>query len=336
MARYAATRLLLTIPVLWVLLTIIFVLLRVMPGDPVLAMLGGRNVSPEVVAEYRQRLGLDRPIWVQYGEYLARIARGDFGRSLRTGRPVLEELMARFPATLELAVAAMVVAAVVGLVGGMLAATRPDRPVDHAIRLANIGLFAVPIFWLGLMLQMVFAVRLRWFPVGGRLDPVTASLFEPRTGFLTLDALLAGDWRVLGSALHHLVLPAFTLGLALSGVVGRLSRARLLEELSSDYVRTARAKGLPEIRVVARHALKNAFIPIVTLIGLQLALLLAGAVLTETVFSWPGIGRYLLTSIDYRDFPAIQGSVVFIALFISLVNLLVDLTYPLLDPRVRL
>lgn len=335
MARYAAARLLLTVPVVWILVTAIFIVLRILPGDPVLVILGGRNVPPERIAEYRQRLGFDRPLPVQYVEYLGQILRGDFGESLRTRRPVLQELVERFPATLELAVAGMVIASALGLVSGVVAATRADRPADHAMRLANVGLFAMPVFWLGLMLQMVFAVRLGWFPVGGRLDPLTAAFFEPVTGFYVLDAALKRDWEALRGALHHLALPALTLGLVLSGVVGRLSRARLVDVLASDFVRTARAKGLPEAQVIGRHALRNALIPIVTVIGLQFALLLAGAVLTETVYSWPGIGRYLLTSIDYRDYPAVQGSVVGIALFISTVNLLVDLTYPLIDPRIR-
>lgn len=335
MARYVAARLLLTVPVVWILLTVIFVVLRIIPGDPVRVVMGGRNVPPERIEEYRQRLGLDRPLPVQYVEYLGRVMRGDFGVSLRTHRPVAAELLNHLPATIELAVGGMAVAAAVGLVSGVIAATRPDRPADHAMRLANVGLFAMPVFWLGLMLQMIFAVELRWFPAGGRLDPVSAALFEPITGLLTVDALLKRDWTTLASALHHLALPAVTLGLVLSGVVGRLSRARLLEVLASDFVRTARSKGVPEARVVARHALRNALIPIVTVVGLQFALLLAGAVLTETVYSWPGIGRFLLISIDYRDFPAIQGSVVWIALLVSTVNLLVDLSYPLIDPRVR-
>lgn len=335
MGRYIAARIGLMVPILLILVSVMFVILRIMPGDPVLAMLGGRNVSPEVIEEYRRRLGLDRPIAVQYVEYLGQILRGDFGVSMRTGRPVIQELMDRFPATLELAVAGMAVAFALGLAGGMLAATRADRPADHAMRLASVGFFAMPVFWLGLMLQMIFSVRLGWFPVGGRLDPVTQALFEPITGFYALDALIQRDWSALGAALRHLVLPAVTLGLVLSGLVGRLSRTRLLEVLSADYIRTARSKGLGERRVLWVHALRNALIPIVTVVGMQFALLLAGAVLTETVFSWPGIGRYLLTSIDYRDFPAIQGTVVFIALFVSLVNLLVDLAYPLIDPRVR-
>lgn len=335
MARYIAARIVLMVPILLILVTVMFVILRVMPGDPVLAMLGGRNVAPEVIEQYRGRLGLNKPIAVQYAEYLAQLARFDFGVSMRTGRPVTTELMARFPATLELAVSGMIVAFALGLSGGMLAATRPDRAADHAMRLANVGFFAMPIFWLGLMLQMVFAVRLGWFPVGGRLDPITQAMFEPITGFYALDAILQRDWTVLRASLRHLILPAITLGVVLSGLVGRLSRTRLLEVLDADYVRTARSKGLNESRVLWVHALRNAMIPIVTVVGMQFALLLAGAVLTETVFSWPGIGRYLLVSIDYRDFPAIQGTVVFIALFISLVNLLVDLTYPLIDPRVR-
>jgi ABC-type dipeptide/oligopeptide/nickel transport system permease component len=333
--RYILARLALTVPMLVILLTVVFLILRVIPGDPCLAMLGGRNVGPEQIENCRRGLGVDRPVWVQYLTYLGRIGRGDFGDSIRTGLPVVAELLLRFPATIELAVAGMLVATLVGMATGIFAATHSDRLADHVIRLFNIAAFAMPVFWIGLMLLIIFAVHLRWLPVGGRLDPVTGAFFEPVTGFYVLDTLLRGNLEAFVDVVRHLVLPAVTLGLVVSGFIGRMSRTSMLEVLGREYVTTARSKGLREATVVGRHALRNALIPIVTVIGLQFALLMGGAILTETVYSWPGIARYLLESIENRDFPAIQGTVVFIALFISAVNLAVDVFYARLDPRVR-
>ncbi|MDR7543455.1 MAG: ABC transporter permease [Armatimonadota bacterium] len=333
--RYILARLALTVPMLIILLTVVFLILRVIPGDPCLAMLGGRNVGPEQIQNCRQALGVDRPVWVQYLAYLGGIGRGDFGDSIRTGLPVITELLLRFPATIELAVAGMLVATLLGMSTGIFAATHSDRLADHVIRLFNIAAFAMPVFWIGLMLLIIFAVNLRWLPVGGRLDPVTGAFFDPVTGFYVLDTLLRGNLEAFVDVVRHLVLPATTLGLVVSGFIGRMSRTSMLEVLGREYVTTARSKGLREATVVGRHALRNALIPIVTVIGLQFALLMGGAILTETVYSWPGIARYLLESIENRDFPAIQGTVVFIALFISAVNLAVDVFYARLDPRVR-
>jgi peptide/nickel transport system permease protein len=297
--------------------------------------LGGRNVGAEQIRSCRAQLGVDRPITVQYLRYLGSIVRGDFGDSISSGLPVTTELVERFPATFELAIAGMVVATLMGMGTGIFAATHSDRPSDHAIRLFNIASFAMPVFWIGLMLLIVFAVNLRWLPVGGRLDPVIGVSFEPITRLYVLDTLLRGDLAAFVDVLRHLILPALTLGLVVSGFIGRMSRTSMLEVLGREYVTAARAKGLREGVVVGKHALRNALIPIVTVIGLQFALLMGGAILTETVFSWPGVARYLLLSIDNRDFPAIQGTVVFIALFISAVNLIVDVLYARLDPRVR-
>jgi peptide/nickel transport system permease protein len=333
--RYILARLALTVPMLLILLTVVFLILRVIPGDPCLAMLGGRNVGPEQIASCRKGLGVDRPLHVQYLAYLGGITRGDLGQSIRTGLPVSAELAERFPATFELAVAGVVIATVVGMITGIFAATRSDRPADHAIRLFNIASFAMPIFWIGLMLLIVFAVRLRWLPVGGRLDPVAGASFEPITRFYLLDTLLRGDLATFVDALRHLLLPAVTLGLVNSGFIGRMSRTSMLEVLGHEYVTAARAKGLRETVVIGRHALRNALIPIVTVVGLHFALLMGGAILTETVYSWPGVARYLLESIENRDFPAIQGTVVFIALFISAANLAADVLYARIDPRVR-
>ena len=333
--RHILARLALTVPMLLILLTIVFLILRVIPGDPCLAMLGGRNVGPEQIQNCRVQLGVDRPIAVQYMRYLGGIVRGDFGESIRTSLPITTELLERFPATFELAMAGMVVAIVLGMGTGIYAATHSDRAVDHAIRLFNIASFAMPVFWIGLMLLIIFAVDLRWLPVGGRIDPVMGAFFEPVTRLYLIDTLIRGNVEAFVDVLRHLILPSLTLGLVVSGFIGRMSRTSMLEVLGREYVTAARAKGLRESVVVGKHALRNALIPIVTVIGLQFALLMGGAILTETVFSWPGVARYLLESIENRDFPAIQGTVVFIALFISAVNLVVDVLYARLDPRVR-
>jgi peptide/nickel transport system permease protein len=333
--RYILARLALTIPMLLILLTVVFLILRVIPGDPCLAMLGGRNVGPEQIASCRTSLGVDRPVHVQFLSYLRGIVRGDFGESIRSGLPVLTELFERFPATIELAFSGMFIAVLLGMLTGIFAATHSDRPSDHAVRLFNIASFAMPIFWIGLMFISIFAVRLRWLPVGGRLDPVAGAAFEPITRFYLLDTLLQRDIPTFLDVLRHLIMPAFTLGLVVSGFIGRMARTSMLEVLGKEYVTAARSKGLTERVVIGKHALRNALIPIVTVIGLQFALLMGGAILTETVYSWPGVARFLLESIENRDFPAIQGTVVFIALFISAVNLSVDILYARLDPRVR-
>ncbi len=335
MLRYILTRLALTIPMLLILLTVVFVILHVLPGDPCLAMLGGRNVGPEDITRCREQLGLNRPLIVQYLTYVGDIARLNFGTSIRTGLPIREELLLRFPATIELALSGMLLATLVGMLTGIYASVHHDQRVDHAIRVLNIVSFSMPVFWIGLMFLIVFAVQLRLLPVGGRLDPLAAVFFTPITNFYTIDSLLRGDLALFLNVLKHLILPAATLALVIGGFIGRMTRSSMLEVLDREYVRTARAKGLRERTVIKRHALTNALIPIVTVIGLQFALLMGGAILTETVYSWPGIARYLLESIDARDFTAIQGTVVFIALFISLVNLLVDILYARIDPRVR-
>jgi len=333
--RYIIQRLLLTIPMVFLLLTVVFLVLRVLPGDPVSAMLGGRNISVEVIESYRVRMGFDRPLLVQYGSYLGGVARGDFGTSFRTGKPVLQELFLRFPATIELAIWGLFVSIVLGIVTGIHAATHADHLVDHSIRVFHIASFAMPLFWLGLMFQVFFAVKLGWLPVAGRLGGRLAFTFHSITGFYVIDAIIQGDWTALADIAKHLVLPGCTLGIALTGLQGRISRASMLEVLDADYITTARAKGLKERVVVLGHALRNALIPIVTVFGLQFAVLMGGAVLTETVFSWPGIASYLVRAIEARDYPSIKGTVVFIALFISVINLIVDVLYSIIDPRVR-
>jgi len=332
--QYAVTRLALTIPMVFILLSAVFIVLRIMPGDVCIVVYGGRGRS-EDIQRCQEQLGLNKPVFTQYIEYVGGIARLDFGISMRTNKPVLQEILNQVPATLELALAAMVIAVLIGLLTGVGAAVHSDHPLDHGMRFFNVIAFAMPIFWLGLILQIVFAVWLKIFPVGGRIDPITGLSFEPITGLYLIDSLLRADLGLFLKVLKHLTLPAITLGVVLSGVVGRISRANMLEVLDKEYVKTARSKGLPEYRVIISHALRNAMIPIVTVVGLQFALLLGGAILTETVFNWPGLAQYLLRAINARDYPAIQGTVVFITLFISTVNLIVDLLYSRLDPRVR-
>ncbi|HED04550.1 MAG TPA: ABC transporter permease [Candidatus Fraserbacteria bacterium] len=320
---------------LFILLTLVFLILRVMPGNPCLSMLGGRNVPQTVIVRCEQKYGLNKPLYVQYVEYLVNIARGNFGTSYRTGNPVLHDIFDRFPATFELAIFSMFFAILIGMSTGIFAATHSDRPADHSLRIFNIVSFAMPIFWVGLMAQLIFAVDLKVLPVGGRLEPITAAYFHSITGFYVLDSILEGNWGLLVQVLKHLLLPSLTLGLVQSGFLGRIGRASMLEVLDKDYVTTARSKGLRRKTVIYKHALKNALIPIVTITGLQFALLLSGAILTETTFSWPGLARYLLQSINARDFYALQGTIVFFGIFISTVNLVVDIIYSFIDPRVK-
>jgi len=331
---YIASRLLTAIPMVLILLTVVFVVLRILPGDPVVAIVGG-HAPPEVIETLRRRLGLDKPLHLQYLDYLWKLMRGDLGKSLIWGqRPVIDELMERFPATLELSIFSFIIAVLIGIFTGVKSARNFGKPIDHAIRVYGIVTYALFIPWFGMMLQFIFGVYLRWLPISGRADP----FMEPEriTGLYVLDSILTLDFPALISALRHLVLPSITLGIYISGIFTRIVRSHMIEVLRMDYIRAARARGIPEGRVVYRHALKNAFVPLLTMMGLQFALLLAGAVLTETTFSWPGMGTYLLERILYRDFPAVQGAIVFIAIIIILINLLVDITYAYLDPRIRL
>lgn len=331
---YFLTRLLLTIPMIFVLLTLVFVVLRVMPGDPVSAMLGG-HAPEKVIEEKKIELGLDKPIAVQYVEYLGQLARFDLGDSMifreRVATPILEKL----PATLELTLWGLFICLAIGIPLGAFAARRRRTPADYAARLyANI-VYCIPVFWMGLILQMVFGVFLKWFPVAGRVGSrISVSDFQT-TGFFIIDTLLKGNLYAFVDVLHHLVLPAFTLGIVLSGIFVRLTRANMLDTLRSDFILAARSRGIPERTVVYGHGLRNALIPIITMLGLQFSLLLAGAILTETTFSWPGMGRLLLERIYLRDYPTIQGIIVIYALFVSLMSLLVDIVYAVIDPRVQ-
>jgi len=330
---YLITRILLSLPMVIILLSIIFMVLRVMPGDPVLAMLGDKAPIQQVEA-MRHQLGLDRPLYIQFLDYVSNLARGDFGNSLIWGkRPIIVEIFEHFPATLELTIASMIVMLLVGVLTGTQAAYRRNSLADYSLRTYGIVIYALPIFWFGMILQLIFGVYLKWLPIAGRIDP----FLSPRgvTGLYTIDSLIAGDLLGFVSAVQHLVLPSLTLGLVLSGIFTRLTRVHMLDVLRQDFVTAARARGLKENTVLYKHALKNAFIPILTMIGLQFALLLAGAVLTESTFSWPGMGSYLVERISYRDFPAIQGAVVFFAVLVAAVSVTVDMIYAFLDPRIR-
>jgi peptide/nickel transport system permease protein len=330
--RYLLTRLALTAPLLLLLLTATFLLLRVAPGDPVTATLGER-ASDERAEELRRSLGLDDPLWQQYASYVGGALRGDFGRAITTDIPVWKTITEKFPATLELTVAAMLVAIAVGIAVGAASARFRDTPLDVAGRLLGIVLYAAPIFWVGILFQLLFSVELGWLPTGGR----TTAFSEPRhlTGLYTVDALLSGNFSALGEALRHLALPAVTLGLVIGGILVRLVRVNMLQALRSDHVEAARARGLPERSVVLRHALRSALVPVVAVVGLQLALLLSGAVLTEATFSWPGLGQTLYDFLQDRDYTAVQGLVTFYALFVVAVSLLIDVVSAWVDPRIR-
>lgn len=333
MLRFLLTRASLVIPTFIGITVLSFFLIRLVPGDPIEVRVGERGIAPERLAELRHELGLDQPLWHQYLDYLGNLLQGDFGISLVTRNAVTSEFLALFPATLELAAAAMLFAIIVGLPAGMLAAIHRGSAVDHTVMGLSLTGYSMPIFWWGLLLILLFSVQLGWTPVSGRLDLLY--YVEPETGFMLADTLLAGDTDAFWSALHHLVLPAVVLGTIPLAVIARMTRSAMLEVLGEDYIRTARAKGLREKRVIGLHALRNALIPVVTVIGLQVGTMLGGAILTETIFSWPGVGKWLVESIQRRDYPALQGGVLLIATTVIAVNLLVDLLYGVLNPRIR-
>jgi ABC-type dipeptide/oligopeptide/nickel transport system permease component len=302
--RFLARRLALTLPVLLGVATLVFSLIHLIPGDPAQAMLG--EAAPQAdVEELRRRLGLDRPLLEQYGTFLVGLLRGDLGTSLRTGQPVTSQILERMPATFELAAAAMLVAVCVSIPLGIAAAVRRGTGVDHAAMTLALTGVSVPNFWLGPLLAIVFAVELGWLPVSGRGTP------------------------------QHLILPAVSLGAALAAILARMTRASMLEELREQYVLAARARGVARLRAVVRHAFRNSLIPVVTLVGLQFGAVLTGAVITETIFAWPGIGRLLIQSIGFRDYPLVQGCILLIAVTYVGVNLVTDLVYGVLDPRIR-
>ena len=332
MGWYVARRLIEILPVFFGVLLVVFAISHLTPGDPVLIALG-EHATPAAVEKLRAELQLNDPLPVQFAKYLGRVLQGDLGRSIQNSERVTVLLAKRFPATIELTLGAMLIASVVGVLTGVIAATRQHSWFDGLSMFVALFGFSMPIFWLGIMLILLFAWYLGWFPISGRLD-YTLELSRV-TNLYILDALLSGNWTALGSALRHLVLPAITLSSVPLAIIARMTRSSLLEVLRQDYVRTARAKGVTEQRVVSRHALKNAFIPVVTVIGLNVGSLLGGAILTETIFAWPGVGRLVVDSIFARDYPIVQGAVLVIAILFVLINLLVDLSYAYLDPRIH-
>lgn len=334
MLRFISRRLALLVPVLLGISVLTFVLSHVMPGDPA-RLIAGPHAGPAQVAATRRAFGLDKPFWTQYGTYMLGLVHGDMGISLHTQRPVGVDLRAFLPATLELALAAMILAIVVGVPLGTLAAVRRNRAVDHLTRVLALCGVSMPIFWVALLLQILLYYRLGWFPSDGRLD---TGLTPPPTitGLYTIDALLTGHGGLFVNALWHLTLPATVLSLGAAAVIMRMTRSSLLEVLGRQYVRTAKAKGLGYWRVVLRHGLRNALLPTITVLGLQFGYLLGGAVLVELIFSWPGIGLYTAQSIVSSDYPAVMGVTVLIAFMYVLVNLIVDVCYAAIDPRIRL
>jgi peptide/nickel transport system permease protein len=330
---YIATRVVLTIPMILILLTLVFFVMRVLPGNPVIAIVG-MKASPKYIAELEHQLGLDKPLWQQYLDYLGKLIQGDLGTSMIWGRrPVIAEIMDHFPATLELTICSFIVSIIIGIATGMIAGVKKGGKVDFSMRVYSIVAYSLFIPWFGMMLQLIFGVWLNVLPVGGRIDP----LLEPKhiTGLYIIDSILTLNFKSLVNALEHLALPSLTLGIVLSGIYTRLVRSSLIEVFSQDFIRACRARGLKTSSILFRHGLKNALIPILTMMGLQFALLLAGAVLTETTFSWPGMGTFLMERIEYRDFTTVQGTIAFYALFVALVSLVVDLIYAYVDPRIR-
>ena len=320
------------IPVLLGVSVLVFSFVHLIPGDPAVTMLGER-ATPEKVAEVRTRLGLDRPIHEQYFLYIGKALRGDLGVSIVRGDPVFTDILRRFPATVELAVAAIVLATLLGIPIGIVSAVWRKSLVDSLSRVLALTGVSMPIFWLGVMLAWIFAVELGWLPTGARLDSVTD--YEPWTHFVLLDAVLQRNWAMIPDALRHLVLPAVALATIPLAVIARMMRASMLESLSRDYIRTADAKGLSRAAVVLRHGMRNALLPVMTVVGLQVGSLLAGAILTETIFSWPGIGRWVYESIESRDYPIVQGASLFIGVIVVVVNLFTDLLYAAVDPRIK-
>lgn len=332
MLRYILRRLLFTIPILFGVSVLVFAFVRALPGGPAIALLGER-ATEQAVEQIERDLGLDQPVYVQYARYMGNVLKGDLGFSVSTRRAVSDELKQRFPATVELGLAAMVFAVLAGIPLGYVAAKRYGGVADNASLVGSLIGISIPVFLLALVLKYVFAIRLGWLPTIGRLE-VTRSLPHP-TNFYLLDAVLAGDGAALFDALKHLILPAIALGTIPLAVVARITRAAVLDVLGEDYVRTAQAKGLDPSVIDRRHVLRNALLPVVTVIGLQTGLLLTGAVLTETVFAWPGMGSWMLNAIRFRDYAVIQGGILFFVFIVIVVNLIVDISYAFLNPRIR-
>lgn len=313
-----------------------FIFVHLIPGDPVLIMAGERGISPERHAQLLSQLGLDKPLYEQYLTYLWNVLNGDLGISFKSQEPILSEFVPRFKATLELGISALIFATVIGLPVGILAAVKRGSIFDHFSIGASLTGYSMPIFWWGMMLIMLVSVHFDLTPVSGRVsDTLFLDDSEPLTGFMLIDTLWFGEEGDFKDAVEHLILPTIVLGTVPLAVIVRMTRSSMLEVLNEDYIRTARAKGVSKMRIILVHAFRNALIPVVTIIGLQMGALLSGAILTETVFSWPGIGRWMIEGLQRRDYPVVQGGVLIVASLIILVNLLVDLLYSILNPKIR-
>lgn len=333
MLGFLIKRILLLIPTFLGITIIAFGFVRVLPGDPVLLMAGERGLTPERYEKLLEEFGYNRPIWQQYLEYLGNLLQGDLGNSLVTKQPVLTEFFTLFPATVELAMCAMIISVCIGIPAGIIAANKRGTFLDQTLMGTALVGYSMPIFWWGLLLIIVFSGWLGWTPVSGRISLIY--FFPDTTGFMLIDSLLSGQKGAFTSAVRHLILPSIVLATIPLAVIARQTRSAMLEVLGEDYVRTARAKGMRPARVVGVHALRNAMIPVITVIGLSVGTLLAGAILTETIFSWPGIGKWMIDSISRRDYPVVQSGLLLIAAIVMIVNLLVDVTYGLINPRIR-
>ncbi|UYM05031.1 ABC transporter permease [Solicola gregarius] len=332
--RYIVQRLLLIIPMVWILLTLVFLLMRVAPGDPVSASVGGR-LSEAALDERRASLGLDRPLIVQYFDYLGSILRLDFGKTITDNQPILDVVKENGGATLTLTVSAMIIALVVGIPLGLLAGRLRDTTSDAVIRIFGIITYAAPVFYTGLLVQILFLNVFPGWPLLGDSDTMTTYNVPSKTHILLLDAIIAGDSTAVVDVLKHLMLPAVTLALLICGIFIRLTRVNVLQTLQADYVEAARARGIKESKVVRAHAFRNALVPVVTIVGLQVALLMSGAVLTEKTFAWPGLGNRLIDYIEGRDYIAVQGIISLFAIVVVVVSLVIDIINAMIDPRVR-
>jgi len=333
MLRFLFTRLSLVIPTFIGMTLLAFFLIRLVPGDPIETLAGERGIDATRHAVLLKEYGLDQPIMVQYGIYIGKVLQGDLGRSIITRESVLTEFATLFPATIELALCAILFALLLGIPAGILAAVKRNSVLDHGVMGAALTGYSMPIFWWGLLLILLFSVQLDLTPVSGRIS--VQYFIEPTTGFLLIDSLLSDDKGAFLSALSHLILPTIVLGTIPLAVIARMTRSAMLEVMGEDYIRTAKAKGLTGLRVVAVHAFRNALIPVVTVIGLQVGHMFTGAILTETIFSWPGVGKWLIEAISRRDYPVLQGGMLLLGVVVMTVNLLVDITYGIINPRIR-
>lgn len=334
MWKYIAKRLLSLLPVLLGITLLVFTLLHLIPGDPAIVLLGER-ATPEQVEALRQQLGLNQPLPLQYFAFIKNLIQFDFGNSIISGIPISEEIRNRWPATFELSISAIFIATILGIPAGIMAAIRKNSWLDNLLMSGSLIGVSLPVYWLGLLLIYLFAVNLQLLPPSGRISVESGFNFQPITGFYLFDSLLKLDINLLTNVISHLILPALTLGTIPLAIIARITRSAMLETLCQDYIRTARAKGVPERLIILKHALKNAFLPIITTIGLQFGTLLSGAILTETIFSWPGIGSWIYEGILARDYPVVQGGVVFVSVAFVIINLLVDLSYAFFDPRIK-